>query len=363
MDQRALTYPNHCPAAPILNLAHAPNLPTHLTHMSLTDHFTDAFAWTQAWLFENVVQPVVFALGLGGFVEQAFDGTMWLIVGVLQLLFVIAFLLPLQRRFPVEKQNHAQAVRVDVVYTLVHKLGIFRVGMFFLVDPWVDSLTGMLRVAGLPTLHIDSVWPGVTDTAWASLLIYLIVFDCVDYWIHRGQHRWQWWWALHAVHHSQRSMTAWSDNRNHLLDSALRDIIIVMTGQLIGVAPGQFILIVAITQVLENVQHANLRWSFGAVGERLCVSPRFHRLHHAIGIGHESPANSGKPALLGGCNYAVLFPVWDSLFGTANYELHRYEPTGIRDQVEPDSAGNIRHYGDTFWRQQWLGLLRMIGKA
>ena len=331
--------------------------------MNLIDRFSDAFAQAQSWLFEAAVQPVVFGLGMGGFVEQAFDGTMWLLVGLMQLLVVVAVLVPLQRKFAVEPVTDKAAVRTDVIYTLIHRLGVFRVAMFLSIDPVIDSVLGSLRVAGMPTWHIDSIWPGVTDVAWVSLIVYLLVFDFVDYWIHRGQHRWQCWWALHALHHSQRQMTAWSDNRNHLLDSLLRDVILVVVAQAIGVGPGQFVFIVAVTQLIENVEHANLRWSFGQVGERLLVSPRFHRLHHAIGIGHEKQWPDGSTRDLGGCNYAVLFPVWDSLFGTANYDLNRYEPTGIRDQVEPDSQGRLHDYGQGFWSEQWLGLLRMVGKA
>ena len=72
-------------------------------------------------------------------------------------------------------------------------------------------------------------------------------------------------------------MTMWSDNRNHLLDDVIHDTIIVVVAQLIGVAPGQFIAIVAFTQLSESLQHANLRLCFGAIGERLWISPRFHR--------------------------------------------------------------------------------------
>ena len=70
------------------------------------------------------------------------------------------------------------------------------------------------------------------------------------------------------------------------------------------------------------------------MGERLLVSPRFHRLHHSIGIGHES---DGK-GTLGGHNFGVLLPWWDQLFGTANFEL-RYDPTGVRDQLPDEGAG------------------------
>ncbi len=128
--------------------------------------------------------------------------------------------------------------------------------------------------------------------------------------------------------------------------------------QLIGVAPGQFIAVVVFTQLSESLQHANLRLSFGAIGERLWISPRFHRLHHSIGVGHES----GGAKTLGGHNFGVLLPCWDMLFRTVNFES-RYDATGIRDQVEPDASGRLRDYGHGFWTQQWFGLKRMVGRG
>ena len=264
------------------------------------------------------------------------------------------------------------AVRVDVLYTLIHRLGVFRVAVFFLLIPLMDSMFGALRLIGFSPLQLDGLLPGVTDIPWVSLLIYLVVFDFVDYWIHRGQHHFEWWWKLHALHHSQQQMTMWTDNRNHLLDDVLRDIILVVVAQCIGVAPTQFIAIVAITQLSESFQHANLRLWFGSIGERLWISPRFHRRHHSIGIGHETvqtpkggklghPADARK-VVLGGHNFGVLLPWWDMLMGTANFEL-RYDPTGIRDQVEPDAHGRVRDYGKGFWSQQWLGICRLLGRA
>jgi sterol desaturase/sphingolipid hydroxylase (fatty acid hydroxylase superfamily) len=130
---------------------------------------------------------------------------------------------------------------------------------------------------------------------------------------------------------------------------------------MIGVGPGQFIGLVAIAQLSESLQHANVRMHFGWLGERLWVSPRFHRLHHSIGIGHEMEEDGdrlvyGRSPALGGHNFGVLLPWWDMLFGTANFEI-RYDPTGIRDQVESG-----RDYGRGFWQQQKLGLLRLVGR-
>lgn len=326
------------------------------------ERIEDLFSWAQQGLFESVVQPLMFAVGLGQLLEDGYTATGWLLVGLLQIAVLLAIIGPLQRWKPVEPLLDAATVRTDVLYTLVHRLGVFRVALFLSVEPLFDDLFGMLRVAGFGTFHLDQLLPGVTDKAWVSFLIYLLVFDFVDYWIHRGQHAFNWWWNLHSLHHSQRQMTMWSDNRNHLLDDLLRDSILVILGQLIGVGPGQFVAIVAVTQLSESLQHANLRLHFGRIGERLWISPRYHRLHHSIGIGHEREVEgealrSGRSPALGGHNFGVLLPWWDMIFRTANFEV-RYDPTGIRDQVESG-----RDYGRGFWSQQWLGVLRLIGKA
>ena len=47
------------------------------------DALIDLFAAAQSLLFETLVQPLVFALGLGQWMEVAFEGTGWLLVGLL----------------------------------------------------------------------------------------------------------------------------------------------------------------------------------------------------------------------------------------------------------------------------------------
>ncbi|HEY0823789.1 MAG TPA: sterol desaturase family protein [Ramlibacter sp.] len=322
----------------------------------------DLFEWAQQGLFEAAVQPIMYSFGLGAFLENGYEATGWLLVGIVQIALMLALIGPLQRWRPVEPLVDAASVRTDVIYTLVHRLGLFRVALFFSVEPLFDAAFGMLRVAGMGTVHIDQLMGAGTAHPFLAFLIYLVVFDFADYWIHRGQHAFDWWWSLHSLHHSQRQMTMWSDNRNHLLDDLIRDSLLVVLGQVIGVGPGQFVAIVAVAQLSESLQHANVRLHFGRIGERLWISPRFHRLHHSIGLGHERKAGGellrgGRSPALGGHNFGVLLPWWDVLFGTANFEL-RYDPTGVRDQVEKG-----RDYGRGFWSQQWLGLLRLVGRA
>ena len=310
----------------------------------MIDWLTSLFDAAQSGLFEQLVQPVLYALGLSVYAEDAFDGTAWFLYGAFEIALLFAILRPLESWRPVEAWNNRRGVRVDVLYTLLDRLGVLPLALFFLLTPAMLSVEGWLRLHGVIPGNLEDWLPWLLGAPLASFLLYLVILDFAEYWRHRLQHRFAAWWALHSLHHSQRKMSFWSDNRNHLLDEVLASLWTAGIALLIGVPPAQFALIVVLGRMLESLAHANLRFSFGGA-ERLLVSPRFHRVHHAIGLGHEGEHR--------GCNFAVLFPIWDVLFGTANFG-HVYPATGVRDQLDG------RDYGSGFWRQQWLGLTRLV---
>jgi sterol desaturase/sphingolipid hydroxylase (fatty acid hydroxylase superfamily) len=306
----------------------------------------------QQAVFENLILPLMLSVGLDAQLEEGYAAALWLMVGLLQLLVIVLVLGPLQRWRPAEvpspgeQANVRMAVRSDVLYTLIHRLGLFRAVLFVTLEPLWSSALGLLRAWGLPSWHVDAVWPGVTDVAWVSFLIYLLVFDFLGWFLHWLQHRWAWWWQLHALHHSQRHMTAWTDNRNHLLDDVIHDAVFVFVGLVLGVAPAQFVALVAVMQLMENLSHANLRLTFGRWGDRLLVSPQFHRRHHAIEPLDEF--HGQRAQAVHGVNYGVLF------------HAPGYPATGLRDQLPEHGA---RDYGRGFWAQQRLGLMRLWGRA
>ena len=153
-----------------------------------------------------------------------------------------------------------------------------------------------------------------------------------------------WWWALHSIHHAQTQMTFWSDDRNHILDDVIAGAWFGIIAVLIGVPPGQFPVILMLLRLAESLSHANVRLDFGRVGERLLVSPRFHRLHHGV----LSVGNLGK-------NYGVLLPVWDWMFGTADFNRASYPRTG--DPRAP------REYVSGSWFAQQMAGLRGVWRA
>jgi sterol desaturase/sphingolipid hydroxylase (fatty acid hydroxylase superfamily) len=322
------------------------------------------WAALQHSIYEQFVQPILFRCELMGYSEMAFDAIEWFVVGIVEIV-VLALVLGLaQKHYGYAKaltsgltQTEKKATeRTDIAYTLLHRLGLFPLLAFALLTPPLDWAEGRLRLLGWPALNVDQLLPGISDIAIVSFLIYLVVLDFVDYWMHRAQHRIQWWWELHAVHHSQRHMTFWSDQRNHLLEDLMRDAVLALVALLIGVAPEQFIGLVVVSRVLQSIQHAdvdltkiasrNLLWQKAVGwGQYVIVGPRFHRVHHGIGIGHEGARQ--------GVNFGVLLSLWDSLFKSADFRS-AVQPTGIRDQL------NGAEYGRGFLAQQYFACKRIV---
>jgi sterol desaturase/sphingolipid hydroxylase (fatty acid hydroxylase superfamily) len=317
----------------------------------MLDRLSALIGTLQTWLFEQVVQPALFHLGLISLDEVAFGATEWFILGAIEVLVLYALLRPLEAWRPVERWPDRRGVGTDVVYTLLHRLGVVPLLSFALLTPIADSIEAWTRLHGFLPFNVEGWFAAADEQPLASFVVYLLVLDLAEYLRHRLQHRLDAWWGLHALHHSQRRMTFWTDDRNHLLDDLLQACWLATLAILIGVSPAQFAGIILFIRAIESLSHANVDIGFGWLGERLIVGPRFHRLHHAIGAGHEGAQR--------GCNFAVLFPVWDIVFGTARW-VGTPGATGIRDQLDG------RDYGCGFWRQQWLGLERawtgLIGK-
>jgi len=305
----------------------------------------EGFVALQAMIFQGAVLPALFALGLMDFAELAFDATEFVLLGLIQIIAIYVLLRPLEAWVPAERWPDRSAVGTDVLYTFLNRLGVVPIVIYAILTPLVDAFDAELRAIGYIPRALEDFIPVLAASPLAAFCVYLLVLDFADYWRHRLQHRWQAWWGLHSLHHSQRQMSFWNDDRNHLLDELIAGFWFAGVAFLIGVPPEQFVIAVMLTRFVESLSHVNARIGFGAVGERLLVSPRFHRTHHAIGVGHEGRRY--------GCNFATLFPVWDMLFGTANFD-YRGTATGIRDQLEG------REYGRTFLAQQWLGLKRMV---
>ncbi|HEX3863927.1 MAG TPA: sterol desaturase family protein [Stellaceae bacterium] len=299
----------------------------------------------QGAIFENALQPLLYQCGLMDWSEEAFDGVGFALFGAIEITLAYILFRPLEWWRPVEQWSARRAVRTDVVYTLVHRLGLVPAMLFLLLTPIGAMIDGYLRFRGYIPPTVEQFFPPLRAWPFATLLIYVVLLDFGEYWRHRLQHRVSWWWALHSLHHDQRQMTLWTDDRNHVLDDVLAAVWSGTVALLIGVAPAEFPLVMIAFRLVENLSHSNLRHGFGRLGTHLVVGPQYHRLHHSIA--HAGPPFD-RPR---GCNFAVILPLWDVIFGTCRRDA-AFPATGVADL-----DGGVIHSG--YLRHQLEGFRRL----
>ncbi|MCI0756011.1 sterol desaturase family protein [Teichococcus vastitatis] len=304
----------------------------------------DSWDGANGWIFETLVQPALYALGLMAWAEDAFEWIDFVLFGLVQVLVVYAICRPLEAWKPVEPRSDQRSIRTDILYTCLSRLGLLPLLAFVAFAALGSRLSGWVAGSGWVPPTLETLFPLLREWPILALAVYVAVLDLGEYWRHRFQHRFSWWWSLHAIHHAQRQMTFWTDDRNHILDDLIGAAWFGAIALLIGVPPGQFPVVVVILRVAEAMSHANVRLSFGHVGERLLVSPRFHRLHHG-------PLGSGRD----GKNYGVLLPVWDWVFGTADFRHDVFTETGDARLPEAMATGS--------WGQQQAEGFRRMGRA
>ncbi|HYZ34790.1 MAG TPA: sterol desaturase family protein [Crenalkalicoccus sp.] len=305
---------------------------------------TEAHLAVTGAVFTRAVQPALYALGLMEWEEDAYAWVDFALLGLVQVAVVWLVCRPLEAWRPVEPVTDPRAVRTDILYTLLVRLGLLPLIAFVLFASAGARAAGWLAEAGFVPPTLEELLPGLRERPLLAFALYVVVLDFAEYWRHRAQHGFRWWWQLHAVHHAQRQMTLWTDDRNHLLDEVLAGAWFAAIALLIGVPPDQYPLVLILLRLVESFSHANVRLSFGRVGERLLVSPRFHRLHHGV----LSAGATGR-------NYAVLLPVWDWLFGTADWRRDTYLPTGAPEEPEALATGG--------WLRQQAVALRRMGEV
>lgn len=304
----------------------------------------DAYERFTGWIFEVLLQPLMYEAGLMDWADEAFHWMDFFVFGVIQVIVVVAVCLPLERWRPVERWKSRDAVRTDVLYTLLARLGLLPMLGFLLFFAASARIEGWIADSGFVPPTLETLLPWLREWPLAALALYIIVLDFAEYWRHRFQHSFRWWWALHSIHHAQTQMTFWTDDRNHVLDDVIAALWFAVIAVLIGVPPGQFPVILLVLRLAESLSHANVRLDFGRVGERLLVSPRFHRLHHGV----LSVGDAGK-------NYGVLLPVWDWLFGTSDFKRDQYPRTG-------DPGAPAAYVSGGWFMQQVVGL-RQVWRA
>jgi sterol desaturase/sphingolipid hydroxylase (fatty acid hydroxylase superfamily) len=165
-------------------------------------------------------------------------------------------------------------------------------------------------------------------------VVFLVAADLISYWRHRLMHT-RWLWPLHAVHHEQREVTAFTATRLHIGEALVSTVPMIALTAMIGNSPRDPMWFFVLRNSLAAAHHSGLRWRFGPF-YWILVSPLFHSAHHAIDVEVSEH------------NYGGLLSVWDLLFGTHVNTFAAPPRVGVEGLSMP-----------TLWSQFWKPLATM----
>ena len=156
---------------------------------------------------------------------------------------------------------------------------------------------------------------------WFQFIVFLVLKDFLEWGIHNLLHRLPFLWEFHKLHHSIQEMDWIGNMRFHWMEIVVYKSLSYFPLVIMGVN-GQVILWIAIfSTLIGHLNHSNLNISWGPF-RYILNSPRMHIWHHDMILRGEH-----------GKNFAVIFSLWDWLFGTA------YMPGKEGQPLQPQQLG------------------------
>ena len=223
-----------------------------------------------------------------------------------------------------------------------------------------SGLTNILKdTLGLVVILISYPWLSqqlAITHIQADFWLYLAAFVCLDfasYWSHRLNHKINFFWNQHIIHHSSEEFNMACALRQSISNILGYGALFMIPAAVLGI-PQEVIAILAplhlFGQFWYHTQHiGKLGWL-----EYIIVTPSQHRVHHAI-----NPIYIDK-------NLSAIFCVWDRMFGTFQEELDEEPPVyGVLKPVQSWNPLwiNFQHLWaltrDAWHTKQWSDKLRI----
>lgn len=235
------------------------------------------------------------------------------------LLFLAVLFIPMEKVFPAKKGQ--KIFRKHWVLDLCFFLGQYLLwgglvlGALNYFADWLDKIVPLSFhqfISGQPP--------------WLQAVEVVFFSDLLIYWGHRLQHKVDFLWRFHKVHHTAEHLDWLAAHREHPLDSIYTIGLINLPAFIMGFDLEVLTGLVAFRGIWAIYIHSNVRLPIGPL-RMLIGSPELHHWHHDI----ERDAG----------NYANLSPLMDKLFGTYVCPPHEPESFGIKEDFPRDYAGQM----------------------
>ncbi|PCJ25577.1 MAG: sterol desaturase [SAR86 cluster bacterium] len=141
---------------------------------------------------------------------------------------------------------------------------------------------------------------------WASIIIFLFIFDLTIYYQHRVFHAVPFLWRFHRVHHTDMDYDITTGIRFHPVSIIISSYIKILLIMFMGVSAMAVVIAEILLNATSMFNHSNLKLApkLESFLRLFLVTPDMHRIHHS------------SNAVEHNHNFGFNFPWWDRLFNT-----------------------------------------------
>lgn len=243
----------------------------------------------------------------------------------------------LEKILPVAvSRKNSKSSYVNISHALIYLGIIFLLNLQFIAE--INKKIDEKRISSLLSLELfveQSLAGFVIVTIFSAFLL-----DFVLYWWHRAEHTIPFLWDIHAVHHSDEQLNAFSSTREIWFEAFIRSFFATLIMKLgLGVSNESVVVAASLFAGINFVNHCNIRFNPGPL-YRFIATPQFERIHHSIELRHQNR------------NFSGIFSIWDCVFGTLYIpEKDEYPETGVKG-THIDNVTEMYLYPVRKWRER-----------
>jgi sterol desaturase/sphingolipid hydroxylase (fatty acid hydroxylase superfamily) len=159
-------------------------------------------------------------------------------------------------------------------------------------------------------------------TNWLTYFIVFIVLDFAGYVVHAIDHKINFFWNSHLIHHSSEEFNLACALRQSIAVFVRLFAILLLPAALLGIDPKIIAIVAPLHLFAQFWYHTRHIGKMGFL-EKIIVTPSHHRVHHAMNKQYIDK------------NYGQILIIWDKIFGTFQEELPEVKPVyGITRPVQ-----------------------------
>ncbi len=237
----------------------------------------------------------------------------------ISLLFLIMVFVPMEKVFPAK--HNQKFFRPKWILDFC-----FFLGQYIL---WSGLVLWTLNYFGayLTSIVPDSLQSKISGQPFVIQVIAVLFFsDILIYWGHRLQHKVDFLWRFHKVHHSAEHLDWLAAHREHPLDSIYTIGLINLPAFIMGFPLESIAGVIAFRGIWAIYIHSNVRLPIGPL-RILIGAPELHHWHHDL------DRRAG--------NYANISPIMDVIFGTYKCPDKEPEKFGIKEETPKSYLGQL----------------------